>query len=233
MLVHLFIYSSLDFSFIDDNSNQAFVKSEFDYKNLTIIQSEFPQRGELLPYYYYLKYKWFPNAVIIHDSLFIHKKIHFDTFLMPVIPLWHHNYDKENIHNILRITSGLKNNSVLIKKIHKKEEVVINLGFSDDKFNLCFGGQCFIKLGFLERIEHKYGISYLVNFIHNRTDRCALERILGLLFCQEYPRLLKINSLFGDIMKSPRAFNYNYSDYDNDIKQKKIINPFIKVWTGR
>jgi len=233
LLVHLFIYSSLDFSFIDDNSNQAFVKSEFDYKNLTIIQSEFPQRGELLPYYYYLKYKWFPNAVIIHDSLFIHKKIHFDTFLMPVIPLWHHNYDKENIHNILRITSGLKNNSVLIKKIHKKEEVVINLGFSDDKFNLCFGGQCFIKLGFLERIEHKYGISYLVNFIHNRTDRCALERILGLLFCQEYPRLLKINSLFGDIMKSPRAFNYNYSDYDNDIKQKKIINPFIKVWTGR
>ena len=233
MLVHLFIYSSLDFSFIDDNSNQAFVKSEFDYKNLTIIQSEFPQRGELLPYYYYLKYKWFPNAVIIHDSLFIHKKIHFDTFLMPVIPLWHHNYDKENIHNILRITSGLKNNSVLIKKIHKKEEAVINLGFLDDKFNLCFGGQCFIKLGFLERIEHKYGISYLVNFIHNRTDRCALERILGLLFCQEYPRLLKINSLFGDIMKSPRAFNYNYSDYDNDIKQKKIINPFIKVWTGR
>ena len=34
-------------------------------------------------------------------------------------------------------------------------------------------------------------------------------------------------------MKSPRAFNYNYNDYDNDIKQNKIINPFIKVWTGR
>ena len=24
-------------------------------------------------------------------------------------------------------------------------------------------------------------------------------------------------------MKSPRAFNYNYNDYDNDIKQNKII----------
>ena len=44
---------------IDDNSNYNFVKSDFEYKNLQIIQSEFPGRGELLPYYYYLKYKFF------------------------------------------------------------------------------------------------------------------------------------------------------------------------------
>lgn len=218
---------------IDDNSNQDFVKAEFDYKNLIIIQSEFPQRGELLPYYYYLRYKWFPNAVIIHDSLFIHKKIPFETFSLPVLPLWHHNYDKENMHNILRIASGLKNNNSLIRKINKKEEIVINLGFSNDKFNLCFGGQCYIKLGFLERIENRYRISNLINFIHNRSDRCSLERILGLLFCEEYPKLIKIKSLFGDIMRSPRAFAYNYDDYNNDLKHKKVINPFVKVWTGR
>jgi len=218
---------------IDDNSKQEFVKSFHEYKNITIIQSEYPGRGELLPYFYYLKYKWFPNAVIIHDSLFIHKKILFDKFSIPVLPLWHHNYDKENVQNILRITSGLKNNRLLINKINKKEEMVINLGFSNDKFNLCFGGQCYIKLWFLEKIENKYGISNLVHHIHNRTDRCSLERILGLLFCEEYPKLLNINSLFGDIMKSPRAFIYNYDDYDNDIKQRKLINPFVKVWTGR
>ena len=40
---------------IDDNSNYAFVKSDADYRNLTIIQSEFHGRGELLPYYYYIK----------------------------------------------------------------------------------------------------------------------------------------------------------------------------------
>lgn len=218
---------------IDDNSNQDFVKADFDYKNLTIIQSEFPQRGELLPYYYYLRYKWFPNAVIIHDSLFIHKKILFEKMALPVLPLWHHNYDKENIHNILRIVSGLKNNNLLIKKINKKEEMVINLGFSNDKFNLCFGGQCYIKLGFLEKIEQKYGITNLIHFVHNRTDRCSLERILGLLFCEEYPKLIKIKSLFGDIMRSPRAFAYNYDDYNNDLTRKKVINPFVKVWTGR
>jgi hypothetical protein len=218
---------------IDDNSNQNFIKADFDYKNLNIIQSEYPGRGELLPYIYYLKYKWFPNAIIIHDSLFIHKKFDFEKMSIPVLPLWHHAYDKENQHNILRIVSGLKTNRTLIKKINKKEEMVINLGFSNDNFNLCFGGQCYIKLRFLEGLERKYNISNLVNFIHNRTDRCSLERILGLLFCEEYPKLLRVNSLFGDILKQQRAFNYNYDDYSNDLKNRQIIHPFVKVWTGR
>jgi hypothetical protein len=218
---------------IDDNSNQEFVKSDFEYKNLTIIQSEFPKRGELLPYYYYLKYKWFPNAVIIHDSIFIHQRIPFETFLFPVLPLWHHIYDKENLPNIKRIASGLKNNRLLTNKIVGKEETVIRLGFSNDKFNLCFGGQCYIKLNFLERLQQKYNISNLVHYIHNRTDRCSLERILGLLFYEEYPNLLNVNSLFGDILKSPRAFDYNYNDYDNDLKHKKLLHKFVKVWTGR
>lgn len=218
---------------IDDNSNQEFVKADFDYKNLTIIQSEYPKRGELLPYYYYLKYKWFPNAVIIHDSLFIHRRIAFEKFSMPVIPLWHHKYDKENVNNIIRIAFSLKNNAFLMNKIKKPDEMVINLGITNDKFNLCFGGQCYIKLGFLEMLENKYRISNLVNVIHNRTDRCSLERILGLLFCEEYPKLVKLSSLFGDIMRQPRAFTYNYNDYNNDLTHRKIINPFVKVWTGR
>jgi hypothetical protein len=219
---------------IDDNSNQAFVNADHDYKNLTIIQSEYPQRGELLPYIYYLKYKWFPNAVIIHDSLFIHKRIAFEKFSMPVLPLWHHIYDKENQNNTARIASALSNNSLLFKKIIKKDELVLTLNSTNnDNFNLCFGGQCYIKLGFLELLENKYHISNMVNVIHNRTDRCSLERILGLLFCEEYPKLLTVKSLFGDILRQPRAFSYTYDDYCEDFEQKRAIKPFVKVWTGR
>jgi len=218
---------------IDDNSNQTFVKPEYNYNNLNIIQSEYPQRGELLPYFYYLKYKWFPNAVIIHDSLFIHRKIYFEKFTMSVVPLWHHNYDKENLQNILRLASSLKNNNILLKKLVSKEELILNLKFSNDKFNLCFGGQCYIKLAFLEMLENKYSISNLVHVIHNRTDRCSLERILGLLFCQEYPKLRLIKSLFGDIMKSPKAFTYTYDNYCEDLNKNRVITSFVKVWTGR
>lgn len=218
---------------IDDNSNPEFIKADHDYNNLTIIQSEYKKRGELLPYYYYLKHKWFPNAVIIHDSLFIHRRIPFEKFSMPVIPLWHHMYDKENLHNIIRITSSLKNNRLLLQKIIKTDEIINKYGFITSNFNLCFGGQCYIKLNFLEKLEHKYGITNLVHSIHNRTDRCSLERILGLLFCQEYPNLMRIQSLFGDIMKQPHAFSYDYNDYKNDLSNKRILSPFVKVWTGR
>jgi hypothetical protein len=215
---------------IDDNSNQAFIKSDFEYKNVTIIQSEYPGRGELLPYIYYLKYKWFPNAVIIHDSLFIHKRISFEHFTMPVLPLWHHIYDKENIDNLLRISSVLNNYQTLSKKFINNLNI---LGLTKDAFNLCFGGQAYIKLSFLQHLQNKYNITKLVNVIHNRTDRCSLERVLGLLFCQEYPKLVKNCSLFGDILVQERAFNYNYDQYSSDLTHKKVIHPFVKVWTGR
>jgi hypothetical protein len=216
---------------IDDNSNQDLVKADHEYKNLTVIQSEYPGRGELLPYIYYLKYKWFPNAVILHDSLFIHKRISFETMGIPVIPLWHHEYDKENLDNLLRIGYALKNNYNIIKKL--KGSNINILGMNIDKSILCFGGQSFIKLKFLELLENKYNITNLLNVIHNRKDRCGLERILGLLFCEEYPRLYQIKSMFGDIIRKKRTFDYTYDDYTNDLANKKVIYPFVKVWTGR
>jgi hypothetical protein len=218
---------------IDDNSKQEFVRANHMYQNITIIQSEYPGRGELLPYIYYLKYKWFPNALIIHDSLFIHRRIPFEHFKMPVLPLWHHNYDKENINNISRITASLKHNHHLMKKIRGSDMNILGFNNNNDNFNLCFGGQTYIKLSFLELLQTKYNINNLVSVVHNRTDRCSLERVLGLLFCQEYPILVKIKSLFGDIMTQRRAFNYNYDEYNEDLKSKKVIYPFVKVWTGR
>jgi hypothetical protein len=216
---------------IDDNSNQQFVKAEHSYKNITVIQSEYPGRGELLPYIYYLRYKWFPKAIIIHDSLFIHRRIPFEKITIPVLPLWHHLYDKENLNGLMQIVSVLNNNYELIKKLNRSDINI--LGLNKNSFNLCFGGQAIIQLNFLEKIQNKYNINALVNVVRNRTDRCAFERIIGLLFCEEYSQLTNINSLFGDIMNKYKAFNYDYNDYKTDLRQNKIIYPFVKVWSGR
>ena len=217
---------------IDDNSNQQFVRADFAYKNVQIVQSEYPGRGELLPYIYYLRYKWFPSALIIHDSLFIHKKINFNKLIHPVMPLWHHKYDKENLGNILRIASALNNNSTILNKLVGTSTDF--LSFNKDKnFNLCFGAQAFIKLGFLEFLQNKYNITNLVHVIHNRPDRCALERVIGLLFCEEYRLLSTVNSLFGDIVTKHRAFSYTYDEYLSDFAKKKALFPFVKVWSGR
>jgi hypothetical protein len=218
---------------IDDNSNYAFVKNDHDYINLEIIQSEYPQRGELLPYIYFLKYKWFEKAVILHDSVFIHKRIPFEKIGFDVLPLWHHNYDKENLDILLKITSKLKNNYHLTQKLKGPEVNILGLNRTNDKFDLCFGALAYIKLNFLEMLETKYGISNLISVINNKTDRCGLERIMGLLFCQENSKLKYTHSLFGNIHKHHKAFKYNYQEYSDDFKNKRAYEPFVKVWSGR
>ena len=216
---------------IDDNSNQNFVVAEHNYDNLTILQSEYHARGELLPFIYFLKYKWFDNAVIIHDSVFIHRRIPFEVFKCPVLPLWHHPKDKENTHNILRIVGHLKNSYKLYSKIYDREPNI--LGINSNKYNICFGCQCFINLKFLERLELKYKITNLVNAIHCRTDRCSLERVMGLLFNEEYGQLKHIKSLFGEIALHYKSFSYHYPEYFNDFRNKKIVHSVVKIWTGR
>lgn len=216
---------------IDDNSNKDFIVAEHEYDNLTIIQSEYHGRGELLPFIYFLKYKWFDNAIIIHDSVFIHRRIPFEIFKCPVLPLWHHPKDKENINNIIRIVGHLKNNYNLYPKIYDNTNVI--LGLDNGKYNICFGCQCFINLKFLERLELKYKISNLVNAVRCRVDRCSLERVMGLLFNEEYQQLKYIKSFFGEIRYHHKSFGYHYPEYYNDFNKKKIVHPVVKIWTGR
>ena len=145
---------------IDDNSNYDYVISEFNYKNIEIIKSEFPGRGELLPYYYLLKKKFFENAIIIHDSVFFHKRIAFEKLYgINVLPLWFFNSDKENVDNTKRIARHLKNNFSIDDKISKNLNI---LGMNNDKWYGCFGVKSYINLPFLQNIENKYGITNLI-----------------------------------------------------------------------
>jgi hypothetical protein len=217
---------------IDDNSDYNYVKSFYDYKNIEIIQSQYHKRGELLPYIYYLKNKWFDNAIILHDSTFIHKRIPFELFKYPVLPLWHHPYDKENINNLLRLNSYLKHSRVLKHKLLENKLNILGMN-KEEKFNLCFGAQCFINFNFLNNLENKYNISSLIDAVKCRKDRCSFERIIGLLFYMEFNKINFVKSLLGNIMNHHRAFNYNYDDYIKDFNHKKIYGTITKVWTGR
>jgi hypothetical protein len=215
---------------IDDNSIQHFVKPDFEYKNITIINSEFKGRGELLPYYYYLKNKFFENAIIIHDSVFFHRKIEFDLLKgVSVLPLWFFYADKENVDNTMRISSVLTNRHEVQNKISNN---IIVLGLKHLKWYGCFGCQSYINHNFLLSIENKYHISNMIHIVHNRKDRCCLERIFGAIFFTEYQKIINRKSLFGDIMKYG-TWGYSYNDYQNDIQKGKIPKSIIKIWTGR
>ena len=159
---------------IDDNSNQNLIKSDVEYTNIQIIQSEFLGRGELLPYYYFHKNRFFENAIIIHDSIFFHKRINFEKLIgIRVLPLWHFEADKENLSKTLLISNKLKNNNEIQKKLSLNDNI---LGLNHQKWYGCFGVQSLINYNFLKYIEKKYNIFNLLSVVKNRQDRCTLER---------------------------------------------------------
>jgi hypothetical protein len=228
------LYPSTKIIIIDDNSNYDLIKPDYEYNNVTIIQSEFIGRGELLPYYYYLQNKWFENAVIIHDSVFFHKRINFEKLtIFQVLPLWHFKPDNENTSNLLRIASSLQNNTNIRYMMTRGTDMISTLSFKDEWYG-CFGVQTFINHNFLLNIERKYKITNMIHFVKNRPDRCCLERILGCLFYIESTnKKSKIKSLFGNILNVSKKLNYKYADYTRDVEHNKITRPVIKVWTGR
>ena len=207
---------------IDDNSNKKLLKQLFKLKNLLVIQSEYPKRGELLPYIYYIYNKWFDKAVIIHDGVFFHKRIPFEKITIPAIPLWHFNnhFTRINLHNTLKVANYSKYSKFI--KYHLS---------NNNTYNGCFGVQSVIKHNFLVYLNNKYNLQNLVNSINSREDRCSLERIMGLLFFLE----TKINtSVLGSIFKQKfEANHYTFDKYINDIRRKRIPSYVIKVFTGR
>jgi hypothetical protein len=223
---------------IDDNSDKQFVKPFENYSNVTIIESEYPKRGELLPFVYLLKHHYFDNAVIIHDSVFFHKKLNFHKIKLPVIPLWHfdRNIDQpQNKENNLRIAVHLKNNNRImnnLKSILKNDINYVLPWRKEDDWNGCFGVQCFINYYFLKNLQNKYEITNLIHHVGNRTDRCSLERIMGVIFNIECPASMIYKSLLGNIF-SYMKFGYSFEEYKESLKEKKPIKPIVKVWTGR
>ena len=193
---------------IDDDSDYNFITNETLYKT-TIINSEYPRRGELLPYYYYLHNKLFDVAIIIHDSVIFNKYIDISVENYKFLWGFEHNWDQVedetriiNIFNDLELTEFYKN-----KHLWKG----------------CFGAMAIITHDYLIYINNKYDISKLLELILNRYNRCSFERVIACLLQKEG----NIDILLGDIL------NYcNWGIHFNEIDNYKHL-PLIKYWSGR
>ena len=205
---------------IDDNSNKDFLTKK-DLVNTEIIESEFPGRGEILPYYYLIKKKFFKNAIILHDSMFIIEPLDFE--LENVKYLWHahtKSFDNKIIFNSFQ---HLRRRKHLTKRLKSNEWL------------LCFGGSTIISLDFLEKIEKEYRITKLTKYVTNRNLRKAFERILGIIIYTYLKKIKKKNiSLFGKITDyGDIPFYFPWNDYKKRKHDNILDLPIIKVWTGR
>jgi hypothetical protein len=206
-------YPENEIIIIDDNSNQAYITPKDIYK-AQVIEGPYPQRGELLPYLYYAYNKPFDIAIIIHDSVFINSYI--DPYVKEFEFLWDFNHVwDESIHEIPMITALSKNHPELVS-FHT------NLDF----WKGCFGGMSIIRHEYLHKINEKYNLDILIDFVVSRVKRSAFERVLACLL-----QIEKCNnsqtSRFGKIHAFiPWGVTFNQMHHFMHL-------PIIKVWTGR
>lgn len=202
---------------IDDNSDYSFVTNE-PLDNTMIIQSEFPKRGEFLPYYYFLKTKFCDTAVTLHDSVFIKKYIDFHVNDYKMI----FDFSNKNISD----SSSLPHQLNMLSALNNEN---LNIFYNKKVLNLwkgCFGCMVSIKYDYLKRIDSEFRLACLIPHITSRYARCAFERIIACLL-QVY---VKNNSLLGSIHIYCR-WGLTYHEYVN--KKYSSDLPLIKVWTGR
>lgn len=202
---------------IDDDSDYSFVTNE-PLENTMIIRSEFPKRGEFLPYYYYLKTKFCENAVILHDSVFIKKYIYFHVNNYKMI----FDFCKKNISD----SSSLPHQLKLLSAINNEK---LNNFYNKKDLNLwtgCFGCMATITYDYLKNIDREFRLSCLIPHITCRNARCAFERIVACLLQVN----VKGDSLLGSIDSYCR-WGLTYHEYVNKKYNSQL--PLIKVWTGR
>ena len=196
---------------IDDNSNYDYIDKEKILYNTYIIQSEYIGRGELLPYYYFLKHKFFDIAIILNDSAIINKYIDIlsvDTYKI----LWGFNnifeYDEYYALNVIK---------------QYNDDNLTKLFLDKNNWTGCFGSMCIITHDYLTSIDNKYPFVKLLDYILVRDHRCCFERILAVLLQIDH-----VNDTMFGIIHDYCPWGIKYSD----IQYFKHL-PIIKVWTGR
>lgn len=204
---------------IDDNSSVEYCNVgdyEKGLQNTFIIRSEYPGRGELLPYYYYLKHRFCDTVCILHDSVFVNRYVDFgviDTYKM----LWHFEHWYDTPEHEMKLLHVLRNSDELVLFYENK------CGWKG-----CFGGMSVITHDYLKSIDDKYDIGRLLTCILNRCDRMCFERIIACLLQIDCGNNTE-QSVFGDIFLYGRK---HITIHDIDSPDIATL-PFIKVWSGR
>ena len=198
---------------IDSQSNPNFL-SDIPLTNTEIVESEYPQRGEFLPYYYFLKNRWFETAVVVHDSVYIHHYVDFSTDSYKL--LW-------GFHNPGNKKERPKEATEMIQCLENHEELYAF--YQDvDKWCGCLGSMTTINYCFLEKMDSKYRLENLLDVIVNKNYREALERVFPCMLQLEKP---------AEFAVAPDIFQYLPYGIPFEVRNDYSHLPVIKVWGSR
>lgn len=206
---------------IDDNSDYNYITNEPLY-NTIVINSEYPKRGELLPYYYYVHNKLFDVAIIIHDSIVINKHLDMGVDLDMSVEnsslngfkykfLWEFEHHWDQIEDETRMIEVFNDSE--LKEFYNNKQL----------WKGCFGGMAIITHEFLSQVNNKYNFGKLIPLVLNRHNRCSFERVIACLLQKEGTQ----QTMLGNIHKYCK-WEIKFNEIDNYTHL-----PLIKYWTGR
>lgn len=205
------IYPENKIVIIDSKSDLTFV-THLDLYKTEIIYSQYSNRGEALPYYYYAKHKWFDTAVIFHDSVYIHHYVDFSTDTYKI--LWGFESNKnEREEESTEIIRSLDHSDALLKFYQSRN------------WTGCFGSMMAIKHDFIKMLDDKYSFENLLCVILTKRYREALERVFACMVQLEHspPEFAVSADMFAYL---PYGIPYEVRSHYSHL-------PVIKVWGCR
>tara|TARA_R100001509_G_C4807077_1_gene195124 strand:- start:37 stop:807 length:771 start_codon:yes stop_codon:yes gene_type:complete len=226
-------YPDIPIVILDDNSNPDFV-SEIPLTNTKIVHTSGDDvgSGEILPYIYFYRNKWFDRAVIIHDGVFMNSHQDFSDVTNYQF-MWHFEsyrcaepvkeIEKLSVFNDVKLIEYHTNN-----RASPRLPVNLPTQYPEQNKNWegCFGIMGIITHDFITKVYSKYNLDLLIPMVKTRQDRMNCERVIASIFQYTQPPSSNI-SKFGRIHAyCPWGVTFR-------IKEKYNHLPVIKVWTGR
>nr|QBK86971.1 MAG: hypothetical protein LCMAC103_03130 [Marseillevirus LCMAC103] len=193
--------------------------------NCTVVASEHPQRGELLPYYYFHKLRPARKAVVVHDSVFVNRPLDVAGVTTHRF-LWHfttHQWDEDR--HVLPVLAKCKNGARLCALYKDKKSW---LG--------CFGAMSIVTWDFLHRIDETYNFfDTLLPAIVGRPSRMWFERIYAVACVSlDAQRASVSGDVFAWIEKEGLRWGQSYAAYLRSPRRLQYdALPLMKVWAGR
>ena len=184
-------YQSNKIVIIDDNSPLP-IKNIPDIINDINIHVELAEYkcGEMNPYFYYYKNKYFTRAVIIQDSFHLKRSLP-AVYSIDINFIWFFRHH----HNWRSIRAPLTEYNTKNNIINHDDEILdlINIGLPDNEFkklfktlyfdknawNGCFGCMSIISHNFLVELQTMTSVLDIIPYIRHRRDRMAMESIFA------------------------------------------------------
>ena len=210
---------------IDDNSLINTVNGKLHQTE--VLQSDYAGAGEILPYYYFLMYRWANRMIFVHDTMFLYRPFHVEEVDTDARFHWSFvNSDTTSTARLQQIIPSLRNHQELLPYVSQPES-----------WRACFGVAMVVGIEVVERLEQKYKLfSTMTMMIRNRKDREMAERLLGLVMFHEKIVSVETCSNFGDILAYPNAFQSERSNLSTaryQLEQAGYNSALMKVWRGR